>query len=59
MPFTRKYFVIVKVYGCLERVMLMRKYKMGKIIHLKKPGEFTSKASLATAGFKGSFHFTT
>ena len=32
---------------------------MGKIIHLKKPGEFTSKASLATAGFKGSFHFTT
>lgn len=39
--------------------MLMIKYKMGKIIHLKKPGEFTSKASLATAGFKGSFHFTT
>lgn len=43
---------------CLERVMLMRKYKMGKLIHLNKPGEFTSKASLVTAGFKGSFHFT-
>lgn len=57
MPFKRKYFLIMKVI-CLERVMLMRKYKMGKLIHLNKPGEFTSKASLVTAGFKGSFHFT-
>lgn len=30
------------------------KIQNGKIIHLNKPGEFTSKASLVTAGFKVS-----
>lgn len=30
------------------------KMQNGKIIHLNKPGEFTSKASLVTAGFKVS-----
>lgn len=30
------------------------KIQNGKIIHLIKPGEFTSKASLVTAGFKVS-----
>lgn len=34
------------------------KIQNGEIIHLNEPGEFTSKASLATAGFKGNFHFT-
>lgn len=54
----KEYFLIVKVIWMSREGNANERIQNGKIIHLSKPGEVTSKASLVVAGFKGSFHFT-